>query len=84
VAKTQQTKLTSGQLARRVGVNTETIRRYEKRGIITSERIGPLGIRLYPPEAVDVVLRKLRASTTAAHQRVRREGDARVGIKPAK
>jgi len=43
--------LTIGRLARAVGVNVETIRYYQRRGLIATPRKPPGGIRLYPPES---------------------------------
>ncbi len=44
--------LTTGQLAKRAGVNIETIRYYEKRGIIPELRRKESGYRLYPSNTV--------------------------------
>ncbi len=43
--------LTIGRLARAAGVNVETIRYYQRRGLIATPRKPPGGIRLYPPES---------------------------------
>jgi len=43
--------LTIGRLARAAGVNVETIRYYQRRGLIATPRRPPGGIRLYPPES---------------------------------
>ena len=45
--------LTVGQLARKVGLGVETIRFYERRGLIEDPPRRPSGYRQYPPEAVD-------------------------------
>jgi DNA-binding transcriptional MerR regulator len=44
-------KLKRGELAEMAGVNSETLRFYEKSGLITPER-GKNGYRLYPAEDV--------------------------------
>ncbi len=44
--------LTTGQLAKRAGVNIETIRYYERRGIIPEPRRKASGYRLYPSNTV--------------------------------
>lgn len=44
--------LTIGQLAREAGVNRETIRFYERRGLITKPPRPASGYRLYPTETV--------------------------------
>jgi MerR family copper efflux transcriptional regulator len=44
--------LTIGQLAREAGVNSETIRFYERRGLIPKPPRPASGYRRYPPETV--------------------------------
>lgn len=44
--------LTIGQLAREAGVNSETIRFYERRGLIPKPPRPATGYRRYPPETV--------------------------------
>ena len=55
------TALRSGQLARAAGVNPETLRYYERRGLLAAPARSPGGHRLYPSEAV-TVLRVIRAA----------------------
>jgi DNA-binding transcriptional MerR regulator len=43
--------LRSGQLARLTGVSTDTLRVYERRGLLPKARRSPNGYREYPPEA---------------------------------
>lgn len=43
--------LTIGRLARAAGVHVETIRYYQRRGLLATPRKPPGGIRLYPPES---------------------------------
>lgn len=43
----------SGELARRAGVNVETLRYYERRGLLPEPARRPSGYREYPPEALD-------------------------------
>jgi MerR family transcriptional regulator, copper efflux regulator len=45
-------KLTIGELARQVGVNVETLRYYERRGLLPTPRRSASGYRLYPEDAV--------------------------------
>ncbi len=44
--------LTTGQLAQRAGVGVETIRFYEREGLISEPPRRPSGYRDYPPETV--------------------------------
>ncbi|SRR6266540_1439228 len=44
--------LTIGQLARRAGVHLETVRYYERRGLLPTPPRSRAGYRQYPPEAV--------------------------------
>lgn len=46
------THLTSGQLARAAGIGAETLRFYERRGLIDMPPRTASGRRLYPPSAV--------------------------------
>ena len=47
--------LLRGQLAQEAGVNVETLRFYERRGLLPSPPRRPSGYREYPPESVDLV-----------------------------
>ncbi|HEX2312618.1 MAG TPA: MerR family transcriptional regulator [Thermomonospora sp.] len=53
--------LRSGQVAEAAGVNPQTLRYYERRGLLTAPRRTLGGHRLYPPEAV-TVLRVIKAA----------------------
>lgn len=53
--------LRSAQVARAAGVNQQTLRYYERRGLLIEPERSPGGHRLYPPEAV-TVLRVIRAA----------------------
>lgn len=53
--------LRSGQIADAAGVNLQTLRYYERRGLLTEPARSPGGHRLYPPEAV-TVLRVIKAA----------------------
>lgn len=55
------TGLRSGQVAEAVGVNVETLRYYERRGIIAHPDRSPGGHRLYPEETV-TTLRVIKAA----------------------
>lgn len=47
--------LSTGQVAARAGVNVETLRFYERRGLLKQPPRRPSGYRQYPPEVVRVV-----------------------------
>jgi DNA-binding transcriptional MerR regulator len=47
--------LRSGGLARRAGVSADTLRAYERRGLLPAPRRTQGGYRLYPPEALERV-----------------------------
>lgn len=49
------TDLRSGQLADAVGVNVQTLRYYERRGLLDAPRRSPGGHRLYPAETVTLL-----------------------------
>jgi MerR family transcriptional regulator, mercuric resistance operon regulatory protein len=53
--------LRSGSLAAEAGVNVQTLRYYERRGLLTEPRRTLGGHRLYPPEAV-ATLRAVKAA----------------------
>jgi DNA-binding transcriptional MerR regulator len=53
--------LRSGQVADAAGVNLQTLRYYERRGLLAEPDRSPGGHRLYPPEAV-TVLRVIKAA----------------------
>ncbi|YCK39865.1 MerR family transcriptional regulator [Actinomadura sp. ATCC 39365] len=47
--------LRSGQVAERAGVNLQTLRYYERRGLIAEPTRSPGGHRAYPPETVTLL-----------------------------
>lgn len=47
--------LRTGEVARRAGVNVETLRFYERRGILPEPPRRQSGYREYPPETVEVI-----------------------------
>jgi MerR family mercuric resistance operon transcriptional regulator len=49
-------RLRSGELARRAGVNVETLRFYERRGLLPEPPRRPSGYREYPEDAVERIL----------------------------
>jgi DNA-binding transcriptional MerR regulator len=53
--------LRNGQVADAAGVNLQTLRYYERRGLLAEPDRSPGGHRLYPPEAV-TVLRVIKAA----------------------
>ncbi|GAA3731539.1 MerR family transcriptional regulator [Salinactinospora qingdaonensis] len=56
-----ETKLRSGQVARAAGVNLQTLRYYERRGLLAKPVRSNGGHRLYAPETV-TVLRVIKAA----------------------
>jgi DNA-binding transcriptional MerR regulator len=60
-ARVGSSGLRRGQVAAAVGVNIETLRYYERRGLLAEPARSPGGHRLYPPEAV-TVLRVVKAA----------------------
>lgn len=48
-------KLTIGDVAARAGVNIQTLRYYERRGILPRARRSAAGYRLYPPDTVRLI-----------------------------
>ncbi len=48
--------LTIGQLARKAEVNIETIRYYQRLGIITEPQKPEQGYRIYPPQCIERIL----------------------------
>lgn len=55
------TELRSGQVSAAAGVNVQTLRYYERRGLLEEPARTPGGHRLYPAESVDV-LRVIKAA----------------------
>ena len=51
----------SGELAAKAGVSADTLRHYERRGLLAAARRLPNGYRLYSPESLDRVLLIQRA-----------------------
>jgi Hg(II)-responsive transcriptional regulator len=47
--------LRTGQVAKAAGVNVETLRYYERRGILAEPKRRSSGYREYPPETVDLI-----------------------------
>ncbi|MBI2856857.1 MAG: heavy metal-responsive transcriptional regulator [Chloroflexi bacterium] len=47
--------LNIGEVARRAGVNVQTLRYYERRGLLREPQRRPSGYRSYPPDAVRLV-----------------------------
>jgi DNA-binding transcriptional MerR regulator len=52
-----------GEVAGRAGVSVDTVRYYERRGLVTATQRAPSGYRYYRPDAVDRILltRRLQA-----------------------
>ena len=53
--QTPATRLRVGEVARRSGVNLQTLRYYERRGLLPAPPRTEAGYRAYPPQAVDRV-----------------------------
>ena len=58
---TAKTNLRSGELARLAGVSTDTLRHYERKGVLVAPRRSRNGYREYGAEALDRVLLVRRA-----------------------
>jgi DNA-binding transcriptional MerR regulator len=61
MSTTREIGLRSGQVAAAAGVNVETLRYYERRGLLADPDRSPGGHRLYPAETV-TVLRVIKAA----------------------
>jgi DNA-binding transcriptional MerR regulator len=48
-------RLRTGEVAERAGVNVQTLRYYERRGLIAEPRRSPGGHRTYPPDTVGLL-----------------------------
>ena len=60
-APAKKVYLRAGELAREAGVSTDTLRHYERKGVLPKPRRSTNGYREYPPEAVARVLLIRRA-----------------------
>ncbi|GAA0995845.1 MerR family transcriptional regulator [Acrocarpospora macrocephala] len=49
-------RLRTGQVAERAGVNVQTLRYYERRGLIAEPQRSPGGHRTYPPDTVTLLV----------------------------
>ena len=61
MAMTLKTNLRSGELAGLAGVSTDTLRHYERKGVLAAPRRSRNGYREYPAESLDRVLLVRRA-----------------------
>ncbi len=57
----KQASLSAGELAKAVGVSTDTLRHYERKGVLPRPRRAANGYRQYPPAALERVLLVRRA-----------------------
>lgn len=55
VTRPRQSALRIGDVAARAGVNIETLRYYERRGILRSPKRSPAGYREYPSDTVQLI-----------------------------
>lgn len=53
--KDQETFLSAGRLAKAAGVSTDTLRHYERKGVLPAPRRAPNGYRRYPPDSLERV-----------------------------
>ena len=56
-----ETSMSAGELAKAAGVSTDTLRHYERKGVLRRPPRAANGYRQYPPEALDRVLLVRRA-----------------------
>lgn len=56
-----ETSLSAGELAKAAGVSTDTLRHYERKGVLRRPPRAANGYRRYPPEALERVLLVRRA-----------------------
>jgi DNA-binding transcriptional MerR regulator len=61
MSTSRSSSMRSAQVAHAAGVNHQTLRYYERRGLLAEPARSPGGHRLYPPEAV-TVLRVIKAA----------------------
>lgn len=59
--KKGQATLAAGELAKAAGVSTDTLRHYERKGVLARPRRAANGYRQYPPEALGRVMLVRRA-----------------------
>lgn len=57
----EKASISAGELAKAAGVSTDTLRHYERKGVLPRPRRGANGYRQYPPEALARVLLVRRA-----------------------
>lgn len=57
----KKASIKAGELAKAAGVSTDTLRHYERKGVLQRPRRAANGYRQYPPEALDRVLLVRRA-----------------------
>ncbi len=60
---TKKEFLRAGELAKAAGVSTDTLRHYERKGVLAAPRRSPNGYRQYPAEALERVRLVRRALT---------------------
>src|ERR671928_552127 len=60
-APAKKTYMRAGELARAAGVSTDTLRHYERKGVLQRPRRSPNGYREYPTDALARVLLVRRA-----------------------
>jgi DNA-binding transcriptional MerR regulator len=60
-AQSKKAYVRAGELARAAGVSTDTLRHYERKGVLGAPRRSANGYREYPPEALERVLLVRRA-----------------------
>lgn len=73
------TGLRSGQVARAAGVNLQTLRYYERRGLLDAPDRTPGGHRVYPAEAV-TVLRVIKAAQRLGGSRADKQPLGDLGV----
>lgn len=61
MSKGERTFLSAGELAKAAGVSTDTLRHYERKGVLRRPRRAANGYRQYPPDELERVLLVRRA-----------------------
>ena len=76
----KKTYVRAGELARAAGVSTDTLRHYERKGVLGAPRRSANGYREYPPEALNTAFEFLTdVASPAFHPLAARAKDVAAG-----